>query len=403
MAERLHELDFEVDGLVLKINRFDQRERLGTTSKSPRWLIAYKFEKYEATTRLQRHLRPGGQDGNHHPRGGTGKRATGRHHGQPSQLAQRRRDRAKDVRVGDVVVVEKAGKIIPHVVRVEKHQRPPGLEPFLFPTACPQCQTALVQDEGGVYIRCPNPSCPAQLKERLHYFASRNAMDIRGLGDKLVDQLVSRQLVANYGDLYRLDMSQLLSLERMGEQSAANVLAGIEASKQRGLARLLNALSIRHVGVRVATVLADRFGDMAALEQATVDQLSHIDEIGPVIARSVHAFLHGPQGQTTIGQLRESGVAMEAVPAAARTDSRPLAGQTIVVTGTLTRHTRDEIRALIERLGGRVAASVSSKTDFVLAGEQAGSKLQQAHKLGIPVLNEEQFYQRCHASTPASS
>jgi DNA ligase (NAD+) len=200
MVERLHELDFEVDGLVLKINRFDQRERLGTTSKSPRWLIAYKFEKYEATTRLRAISVQVGKTGTITPvaelesvqlAGTTVSRASLHN---ADEIAR------KDVRVGDVVVVEKAGKIIPHVVRVEKHQRPPDLKPFQFPTTCPQCQTALVQDEGGVYIRCPNPACPAQLKERLRYFASRNAMDIRGLGDKLVDQLVSRRLVANYGD-----------------------------------------------------------------------------------------------------------------------------------------------------------------------------------------------------------
>lgn len=394
MVERLHELDFEVDGLVLKVNRFAQRERLGATSKSPRWLIAFKFEKYEATTRLRAISVQVGKTGTITPvaelepvllAGTTVSRAS---------LHNAEEIARKDVRVGDVVVVEKAGKIIPHIVRVQRHQRPPGLSPFAFPTSCPECQTDLIQDQGGVYIRCPNPSCPAQLKERLRYFASRNAMDIRGLGDKLVDQLVSQRVITSFGDLYRLQPDQLLPLERMGEQSAANLLDSIQASKHQGLARLLNGLSIRHVGTRVASVLAEHFADMAELQAASVEQLSQIREIGPIIAASIHAFLHSPQGQTTIQQLRDVGVSMTGTRATHQADSLPLAGQTVVVTGTLKQFSREEMRAVIERLGGRLASSVSSKTDFVLAGEQAGSKLDKARQLGIRVLDEEQFEQQ---------
>jgi DNA ligase (NAD+) len=296
----------------------------------------------------------------------------------------------KDIREGDVVVVEKAGKVIPHVVRVEKHLRERPLKAFHFPSTCPDCGSALVRDEGGVYIRCPNPECPAQLKERLRHFASRNAMDIEGLGDKLVDQLVNLGLVRRYGDLYRLSLEPLVELERMGRKSAENLLAGIQASRERGLARLLSALAIRHVGARVAAVLAERFASMDALRGASVEELQEINEIGPVIADSVHQFLHSPQGRATIDDLARQGVKMEAIGGAASGDRR-LEGKTIVVTGTLSRYSREQIEELIRRHGGRAAGSVSSKTDFLLAGENAGSKLDRAKQLGVQVIDEQQF------------
>lgn len=389
LIDRLHELDFEVDGLVLKVNSFEQRERLGSTSKSPRWLIAYKFEKYEATTRLKAIRVQVGKTGAITPVADL----------EPVELAGTTVTRAslhnadeivrKDVRVGDVVRVEKAGKVIPHIVRVEKHERKQTLEEFAFPTKCPECGTKLVKDENGVYIRCPNPSCPAQLKERLRYFASRNAMDIEGLGDKLVDQLVDSHLVQGYGDLYRLTAEQLESLERMGHKSAEKLLAGIAKSKSRGLARLLNALSIRHVGARVAAVLAENFGSMEALQQAGTEELSDTMEIGPVIAGSVHTFLASPAGRHTIADLASVGVDMTA-PRKPR-PTGPLAGKTVVVTGTLIHYSRDEIQDLIARHGGRAASSVSKNTDFVVAGEKAGSKLDKARELGVQVLTEKEF------------
>ena len=393
LIERLHELEFEIDGLVLKVNRFDQRERLGSTSKSPRWMIAYKFEKYEGTTRVNDIRVQVGKTGAITPVADLA----------PIELAGTTVSRAslhnaeeierKDVRVGDVVVVEKAGKIIPHVVRVEKHLREKPLRKFHFPTECPECGTPVVKDEGGVYIRCPNPACPAQLKERLRYFASRNAMDIEGLGDKLVEQLVADGIVRSYGDLYRLSLEQVVDLERMGKKSSENLLAGIAASKGRGLARLLNALAIRHVGARVATVLADHFGSMKALIEASEEQLSEVNEIGPIIAKSVHQFLHSNSGRETIDELDELGIKMTAPRAkvAAAAESGPLAGKTIVVTGTLAHYGREEIEELITQLGGRAASSVSKNTDFVIAGEKAGSKLDKAHKLGVKVLTEAQF------------
>ncbi len=391
LIERLHELDFEIDGLVLKVNRFDQRERLGSTSKCPRWVIAYKFEKYEATTRLNEIRVQIGKTGAITPVADL----------EPVELAGTIVSRAslhnadeierKDVRVGDTVVVEKAGKIIPHIVRVEKHLRKGSPRKFVFPTECPECGRKLVKDEGGVYIRCPNLECPAQLKERIRYFASRNAMDIEGLGDKLVDQLVNDKIVRNYGDLYRLEQRQdrLLNLERMGRKSVDNLLDGIDASKNRGLARLLNALTIRHVGARVAAVLAERFGTIDALMAATVEQLSETMEIGPIIAQSVFDFLHSKFGQQTIEDLRSLGVMMKST--ARGGGARVLEGKTLVVTGTLVKYTRDEIEELITQHGGHAASSVSKKTDYLVAGENAGSKLAKAQSLGVPVITEEEF------------
>ena len=390
LIERLHELDFEVDGLVIKVNSLDQQRRLGATSKSPRWLIAYKFEKYEATTRVLDIQVQVGKTGIVTPvailepveiAGTVVSRAS---------LFNKDEVERKDVRVGDVVVVEKAGKIIPHVVRVEKHLRKKRLPKFHFPTRCPECGTPLVQDEGGVYIRCPNPDCPAQVRERIRFFASREGMDIEGLGEKLVDQLVSTGLVKTYGDLYRLKQEQLEKLERMGKKSSQNLIRNIQASKRRGLARLLNALAIRHVGRHVAQVLARHFGSMDRLMQASREELAAIPEIGPVIAESVYQFLHSPRGREIIEDLRRQGVLMEE-PQDQQPRERPLAGKTIVVTGTLKNFTRDEIKQVIEQYGGRAASSVSSKTDFVLVGEKPGSKLQKARQLGVPTLSEEEF------------
>ena len=396
LIERLHELDFEIDGLVLKVNSFDQRERLGSTAKCPRWVIAYKFEKYEAATRLNAIRVQVGKTGAITPVADL----------EPVELAGSTISRAslhnadeierKDIRPGDTIIVEKAGKVIPHVVRVEKHLRPEGeeLPKFLFPTQCPECGAKLIKDEGGVYIRCPNVECPAQLKERLRYFAGRNAMDIEGLGDKLVDQLVAAKTICNYGDLYRLEAKQdrLLNMERMGRKSVDNLLDGIDASKNRGLARLLNALTIRHVGTRVAVVLAERFHTIDAIIAATVEQLSETNEIGPIISQSVFDYFHSEFGEATIADLRSVGVKMDAIASGeAAGVFRALEGKTLVVTGTLTKYTRDEIAELITLHGGRAASSVSKKTDYVVAGENAGSKLEKAQSLGVPVITEEDF------------
>jgi DNA ligase (NAD+) len=391
MIEQMGELDFEIDGLVLKVNRYDQRERLGMRSKSPRWVIAYKFEKYEAKTKVNKISVQVGKTGAITPVAEL----------EPVQLAGTVVSRSslhnadeikrKDIREGDWVIVEKAGKIIPHIVRVEKHERTTELPEFAFPTHCPECKTELIKDEGGVYIRCPNPACPAKLQERIRFFASRDAMDIEGLGDKLVEQLVEGSLVTTYGDLYRLTSDQLLKLERMGKKSADKLLAGIEGSKGRGLARLLSSLSIRHVGQRSGKLLAEHFGSIDALQAADVEQLQ-INEIGPAIAASVHEFLHSEYGQATMADLKQLGLRLEEeikTPAAAA--SGVLAGKTLVVTGTLSKYKRNEIEALIEQHGGRASGSVSAKTDYLVAGADAGSKLEKATKLGVKVLTEDEF------------
>lgn len=392
LIERLHELEFEVDGLVLKVNDFAQRERLGSTSKSPRWVIAYKFEKYEAATRLNDIRVQVGKTGAITPVADL----------EPVELANTIVSRAslhnaeeierKDIRIGDTVIVEKAGKVIPHIVRFETHLRPEGAKPYAFPTKCPECGTAAEKDEGGVYIRCPNVTCPAQIRERLRYFASRSAMDIEGLGDKLVDQLVSNGLVKDFDDLYSLTVDKLAELDRMGKKSAQNVVDAIRESKSRGLARLLNALTIRHVGTRVASILADQFQTMEALRAATEEQLSEVNEIGPIIAASVHRFLHSDYGIAAIQGLAQAGVDMGSIKeAAVPTEAQIFSGKTVVVTGKLEKYTRDEIHALVEKLGGRAASSVSKNTDFLVAGESAGSKLDKANQLGVKVISEADF------------
>jgi DNA ligase (NAD+) len=396
IQESLHELDFEVDGLVLKVDRFDQRNQLGATSKSPRWVVAYKIEKYEAVTRLNEIRVQVGKTGTVTPVAEL----------EPVQLAGTVVARAslhnaeeierKDVRVGDWVVVEKAGKIIPHIVRVELHRREEHLQPFSFPTRCPKCQTELKKDENGVYIRCLNPACPAKLRQRLRFFAGRSAMDIDGLGEKIVDQLVDAQLVNDYADLYRLQEEQLLNLESFGRRKAEKLLAGIEASKGRGLARVLAAISIRHVGTRVAQQLAQAFPTIDALQHASVPEMAAVDEIGEIIATSVHTYLHSEYGAAAIAGLRDVGVLLENQSAAADATAPAVgdgvfAGKSIVVTGTLTRYTRDEIQELIVLHGGRASSSISKSTNFLVAGEKAGSKLEKAQQLGVTVLSEQEF------------
>ena len=297
----------------------------------------------------------------------------------------------KDIRVGDVVVVEKAGKIIPRVVRVEKHERKSNLPKFPFPTHCPECDSALVKDEGGVYIRCPNYLCPAQLRERLRFYATRNAMDIEGLGDKLVEQLVEAELVSGYADLYRLSSDQVAELERMGDKSSKNVVINIQASKTRGLAKVLNALSIRHVGTQVAATIAKHFGSLDAIRKATLEELSEINEIGEVIAASLHRFVHQSPGSDILQELENAGVVMTEAMAEEEQISDVFAGKTFVVTGTLTDFTRDQIHELIVQHGGKTSSSVSGKTDYLVSGEKAGSKLAKAQDFGVEILSEADF------------
>ena len=391
LVENLHELDFEVDGLVIKVNSLEQRESLGSTSKSPRWVIAYKIEKYEAVTRLLAIKTQVGKTGTITPVAEL----------EPVQLAGTTVSRAslhnfdeirrKDVRVDDWVVVEKAGKIIPHIVRVEKHRRDRELPEFAFPEQCPECSERLVRDQAGVYIRCVSNQCPAQWRQRLRYFATRDCMDIEGLGDKLVNQLVDAQLVNSYADLYGLTLEQLMTLERMGKKSAENLLQGIQVSKQRGLSRVLNAITIRHVGQRVAMVLARRFGSAASLTSAGLEELSNTEEIGPIIAKSVYEFCRSDEGKQVFEQLAHAGVSLETSEEDSVDRSGVFANKTLVVTGTLEHYSRDEIERVIEKLGGKASGSISKKTDYLVAGQAAGSKLQKAEQLGVKILTEAEF------------
>ena len=399
LVETLHELDFEVDGLVIKVNSIEQRETLGSTSKCPRWIIAYKIEKYEAETILLDIKTQVGKTGTVTPVGEL----------QPVELAGTTVSRVslhnndeierKDIRIGDWVVVEKAGKIIPHIVRVEKHRRTTDLPQYQFPTHCPECDSLLQRDNDGVYIRCVSKECPAQWRQRLRYFATRDCMDIEGLGEKLVNQLVDSGMVQSFGDLYSLTLEKLMSLDRMGKKSAENLLQGIEASKNRGLTRVLNAISIRHVGQRVALVLARTFGDIDALVSADIEAVGQIDEIGPTIAQSVISFVQSDEGAELIRQLRENGVLLKTSPDDAIDSSGVFANKTIVVTGSLRKYSRDEIEKLIVQKGGRASSSVSKKTDFLIAGEDAGSKLEKARSLGVPVLSEDDFDSLLHRPT----
>ena len=397
LMEELHELDFEVDGIVIKVNDLNVREQLGMTSKSPRWVIAYKWEKYEAETQIEQIQISVGKTGALTPvaclkpveiAGTTVSRASLHNHDEIERLG---------VQINDWIIVEKAGKIIPHVVRVEVHKRNGSQVPFEFPKQCPECQTAVLKDDEGVYIRCPNPACPAQLREGLRYFASRAAMDIEGLGIKLIEQLTEAGLLTSFSDIYRLKdrRPDMLKLERLGEKSIDNLLAGVEASKKQPLWRLLTALNLRHVGTRTAQQLAERFGTMEILASQTEEQLSQVDEVGSVIAKSVAAFFASDYGRRIVSELGELGVNMgDAVAAAAVAAERAagrLVGKTLVVTGTLTRFKRDEIAELIRKHGGKSASSVSKKTDFVVAGTDAGSKLAKAEELGVQVINEDQF------------
>ncbi|MCR9119470.1 MAG: NAD-dependent DNA ligase LigA [bacterium] len=390
-VQDLPSLDFEIDGLVLKVNDLQQRERLGNRSKTPRWLVAYKWEKYEATTTVKEIVVEVGKTGKLTPGAIfetvpiAGTRVS------KASLHNYDEVRRLDIRVGDTVLVEKAGKIIPRVVRVEKHLREGTLPETPIPTVCPDCAGELMKEPDGVDIRCINPACPAQFEERVVYYASRSAMDIDTLGEKRVQQLISAGLLNRLGDLYRLKTDDLTDLEKMGERSAEKLVKAIADSKSRGLARLLNGLTIFLVGDTVSELLASEFGTIEALQAASIEAITDIEGVGPKIAESVHKFLHSEIGRDTIDDLQRSGVDMTAPKKERAGDS--LQGKTIVVTGTLEKYTRDEIKNLIKQHGGKAGSSVSSKTDYLVAGEKAGSKLKKAEELGVKVLTEEEFGQ----------
>jgi DNA ligase (NAD+) len=383
--DRRRELDYETDGIVVKVDGFRHQARLGATSKAPRWAIAFKFPASGQPTRLHEIRVQIGRTGTATPvavlepvvvAGSTVSRAT---------LHNLDEIRRKDVRVGDTVIVEKGGDVIPKVTGVVREKRPAGAKPWRFPAKCPACRTKLVREEGEVAYRCINPACPAQVEGRIEHFAARGAMDIEGLGTKLVEQLVAQELVHDVGDLYSLSYDDLIGLERMGDLSSRNLLAGLEKSKERPFHRVLHAVGIRHVGAHVARVLAEGLGSLDALEDATEEQLTGIHEVGGIVAASVVEFLARPEARAVLEKLRRAGLRLEEEGAG---EAKPLAGLTVVLTGTLERYTRTQAAELLRARGARVAGSVSQGTDYVVAGEAAGSKRKKAEELGIPVLDE---------------
>jgi len=394
MIAKVPELPFEVDGLVIKIDSLADRDQLGATSKSPRWVRAYKWERYEAETHVAAITIQVGKTGALTPvaelepveiAGTTVSRASLHNSDEVTRLG---------ICIGDLVVVEKAGKIIPHVLRVNETARTGAEKPFIFPTECPECNTPVQQDEGGVYIRCPNPTCPAQLRETLIFFASRPAMNIDGLGEKLIEQLLTAGLVNSIPSLYRLidRREDLLKLERMGEKSIDKLLNGIEGSKQQPLWRLLTGINIRHVGQTNARTLERAFGTIDEIAAQSEESLSKIDEIGDVIAASVHRFFASEYGIQLVIELRQLGLNPgQPIERSAVSENGPFVGKTLVVTGTMVRMKRDEIEQLIRDHGGKASGSVSKKTDFVVAGDAAGSKLTKAQELGVKVLTEDEF------------
>ncbi len=385
-------LAYQTDGVVIKVDSFEQRDRLGATSKAPRWVIAFKYAAEQMQTILREVDWQVGKGGTLTPVARLEPVFLAGTTVQNASLHNIDQIRKLDLHLGDTVVVEKAGEVIPYVRQAIPAKRPKGAKQIEPPTKCPSCGTKVIKEADTPYIRCENPECPAQFRERLRWFCGRGQMDIENIGEALVDQLIDAGLVKTFADLYRLKKDQLLELERMGDKSAQNVIDGIAQSKTRPLDRLLAGLGIRHIGSRVAFVLAQNFGSIAALRDATVEKLSSIHEIGDVIAQSVFDFFHSPAGEKTIQALKQVGVdpKME-MPARAE---QPLAGLTIVVTGTLQKLKRDEIERLITDLGGRAAGSVSRKTSFLVAGEDAGSKLDKAKELGIEVLSESEFLKK---------
>jgi DNA ligase (NAD+) len=392
--EKRPNLAYDIDGIVIKVDSLEQQRELGTTAKSPRWAIAYKFPAEEVVTILKDIELSVGRTGVVTP---TAILEPVRVAGTTVQRASLHNEdliREKDIKIGDHVVVKKAGDIIPEVVNVLADRRTGEEKDFHMPTQCPECGSELVRLDGEVALRCINPKCPAQIREGLIHFVSRNAMNIEGLGEKVISQLFAANLVHDVADIYKLTREQLLGLERMGEKSVHNLLQAIEASKQNSLERLLFGLGIRHVGEKAAKTLAMEFGTMDRLASASKEELTAINEIGEKMADSIVAFFEMEEVRELIQELKAAEVNMEykgPKPVSPSESDSFFAGKTIVLTGKLAQLTRNEAKEKIEALGGNVAGSVSKKTDLVIAGEDAGSKLTKAVDLGIEVWDEERL------------
>lgn len=388
LAAERDRLPFEVDGVVVKVNSLPLQRRLGEVSRSPRWAVAFKFQAQQATTRVRDILPSVGRTGAVTPVAELVPVSVGGVTISSASLHNMDEVERKDVRIGDLVLVERAGDVIPYVVKSFPEERKGGERKFAMPATCPVCGGPVLREEGAVVYRCLGMQCPAKLREAIRHFASKHAMDIDGLGEKLVAQLVDRGLVRDVADLYRLSEADLVGLERMGEKSARNLLAAIDASRQASLPRLINGLGIPHVGEHVAGILAAEFGSLEALSEADESMLMDVREIGPQTAREVVAFLAADQNRQVLQRLRDAGVRPRA-PRRRRADG-PLSGKTLVLTGALS-IPRDEATRLIEAAGGKVTGSVSKKTDYVVAGSDAGSKLEKAERLGVAVIDEEEL------------
>ncbi|MGG1632121.1 NAD-dependent DNA ligase LigA [Rossellomorea sp. NRS-1567] len=387
-------LSYDIDGIVIKVNSLEQQEQLGTTAKSPRWAIAFKFPAEEVVTVLKEIELSVGRTGVVTP---TAILAPVRVAGTTVQRASLHNEdliREKDIKIGDHVVIKKAGDIIPEVVNVLEDKRTGDEQEFHMPTHCPECESELVRLEGEVALRCINPKCPAQIREGLIHFVSRNAMNIDGLGEKVISQLFREKLIEDVADLYRLERDQLLQLERMGEKSADNLLDAIQASKANSLEKLLFGLGIRHVGAKAAKTLAQEFGSMDKLMNLGKEELTNVNEIGDKMADAIVAYFENDEVKELIQELKDAGVNLEykgPKPVAASEVDSYFAGKTIVLTGKIERLSRNEAKEKIEMLGGKVTGSVSKKTDLVIAGEEAGSKLAKANELNIEVWDEDKL------------
>ena len=388
LGENRGELPYDMDGAVIKINSLAQREALGSTAKAPRWAVAYKYPPEKKESKVLDIVVQVGRTGVLTPKvvvepirlAGTTVSAATLHN-------QDNIDRL-DLRIGDTVLLQKAGEIIPEVLSVNKAKRPEGTVPFVLPSVCPECGSPVVRDPDGAAVRCTSPECPAQRLRNIAHFASREAMDIEGLGISVCESLINSGLVKTAADLYYLDAASIAALDRMGEKSAANLMAAIDKSREAGLARLLCAFGIRQVGQKAAKVLASHYEDLDSLMAASVQDLTLIPDIGEITAGFITEWFSLPQSQHQIERLRQAGVSFQSREE--RKDNR-FAGMTFVLTGTLQQYTRDEASAIIESYGGKASGSVSKKTSYVLAGENAGSKLTKAEALGIRILSEEEF------------
>ena len=382
-------LDYDIDGMVIKVDSFSYQRDLGQTSKSPRWMIAYKFPAERKETRLEDIIVQVGRTGTLTPvavlkpvelSGSTVSRAT--LHNQDEVMR-------KDIRIGDRVIIEKAGEIIPQVVEALKNKRTGKEKRFSMPKKCPVCGFGVESIEGEVALRCENLKCPAQLKERIKHFASRQAMDIEGMGEAIVTQLVDKKMVEDYGDIYYLKHDDVASLERMADKSASNLIDAIKKSKLSSLNRLIFGLGIRHVGVRAAWILAARFGSLEGITSLDIEELEKINEIGPIMAKSIFKFFRSKENKNVIEKLKKAGV--DTSSKLKVQGSKVFSGKSVVVTGSLETFSRQEIEELIRMQGGNASSSVSKKTDFLVAGKEPGSKLDKAKKLGVRVINEDGF------------